>query len=346
MERTVIQKKKKLIQIARRNGVSLSTVYRIQRGDGCAKNPRYHAIRREIRLLDENRSDVPGNPVLMVAENTLSAHALEFYEQMKRLCIDRKVELVLTLEKSLEHDLSVRTYSGIISMTPLDVPPDIPLIYLNRRDRIGAHGCVCIDGMVSWCAMLNHLRDTGSRRIGMFTALEEENWGYYLVAGATCVRQLQRIVGLPVEPELICPITLTKETHASGLIEVADYFASLPEIPDTILVNSDIYLPRIAKRLNERGFRIPGDILLASVYNYLQSVPSSSHETAQTLREEYHSMERIPSIYGCHYFQRMAESALELLLEKINHPDAVPRMIGYTTKIYDYRLEEKRRNEI
>ena len=99
MERTVIQKKKKLIQIARRNGVSLSTVYRIQRGDGCAKNPRYHAIRREIRLLDENRSDVPGNPVLMVAENTLSAHALEFYEQMKRLCIDRKVELVLTLEK-------------------------------------------------------------------------------------------------------------------------------------------------------------------------------------------------------------------------------------------------------
>lgn len=342
MERTVTQKKKKLQQIARRNGVSLSTVYRIQRGSGSQKNPKFQSVRQEIRLLQEDRSDIPGNPVLMVAENDLTAHALEFYEQMKRICFERKIELVLTFKKYLARDLAARTYSGIISLITLDSPPaGIPLVYLNRRSRTGLESSVSIDTMVNWTLMLDHLRKTGSKRIGIFTPVAEMLPSYYLVAGCTQANLLQELAGLPEEPELICVLPLDKKTHTSVLPKVGDYFASMKELPDTLLLSSDIYAPRVVKRLRDHGIRIPEDLLLASVTSYLRSVPSSSDETAYALREEYLEIDRIPLVYGSFYFKEMARDAFELLLEKINHPEGIARVIGYTLKLHDYRFEKK-----
>ena len=60
MEITVAQKKKKLQMIANRNGVSLSTVYRIQRGDGSQRNPKFQTVKQELRLLEEHREGIPG----------------------------------------------------------------------------------------------------------------------------------------------------------------------------------------------------------------------------------------------------------------------------------------------
>ncbi len=340
MERSVTQKKKKLQQIARRNGVSLSTVYRIQRGSGSLKNPKFRAVQQEIRLLQEDCSEIPGNPILMVAENELSAHALEFYEQMKRICFERKIELVLTFRKYLARDLAARTYSGILSLIPLESPPEgTPLVYLNRRSPTGRESSVSIDHMMSWCQLLGYLRRTGSRRIGMFSPEVERGLEHYLVTGPTQVNLFQKLVGLPDEPELICSMALDKTTHVSVLPKVGDYFASMKRKPDTLLLSSDIYAPRIVKRFREYGLRIPEDMLLASVSSYLRSVPSSSDETAFSLREEYLEIEKIPLIYGTYCFREMTENAFELLLEKINHPDVIPRVVGYTLKIHDYRFE-------
>lgn len=342
MERTVTQKKKKFQQIARRNGVSLSTVYRIQRGTGSLKNPKFRAVQQEIRLLQEDRSDIPGNPILMIAENELTAHALEFYEQMKRICFERKIELVLTFKKYLARDLAARQYSGILSLITIDSPPEgIPLVYLNRRSRTGRESSVCIDMMFNWTLMLDHLLRTGSKRIGIFTTIAETLSKYYLVAGTTQASLLQPLAGLPEDPGLICSLPLDKKTHMAVLPKVGDYFASLKERPDTLLLASDIYAPRVVKRLRDHGIRIPEDMLLASVSSYLRSVPSSSDETAYTLREEYLEIEKIPLIYGSYNFREMTENAFELLLEKINHPEAIPRVVGYTLKIHDYRFENK-----
>ena len=312
MEITVAQKKKKLQMIARRNGVSLSTVYRIQRGDGSRRNPKFQAVKQELRLLDECGEGIPGAPVMMVTENSLSSHALEFYEQMKRLCMERKIELVLTLEKSVKEDLRRRCFAGIITLTPISVPDEIPVVYLNRRSPSGRESSVCVDGMMNWARMLIHLKEHGARRVGIFNGVSERNLSYYLTAGILSGEVLLSLAGLPSDPELICPVTLSPETHAEGLKQAADYFCSLKKLPDTLLVNSDFYIPRMSRRFREHGVRVPEDLLIAGVHSYLQTVPSASHPTAYTLMEEYQEVESSPCICGVHCFQEMAGAALDL----------------------------------
>lgn len=340
MEITVAQKKKKLQMIANRNGVSLSTVYRILRGDGSQRNPKFQTVKQELRLLEEHREGIPGAPVMMVTENALSSHALEFYEQMKHLCMERKIELVLTLEKSVKDDLRRRCFAGIITLTPISVPDEIPVVYLNRRSPSGRESSVCVDGMMNWTKMLIHLKRHGAKRVGIFHGVSQRNVQYYLTAGIMSGEVLLNLAGLPSDPELVCPVTLSPETHAEGLKQAADYFCSLKKLPDTLLVNSDFYIPKMSRRFQEHGIRVPEDLLIAGVHSYLQSVPSASHPTAYTLMEEYHEMESCPCICGVHCFHEMTEAALDLLLEKINRADSIPRQVCFSLKIQDYRFEK------
>ena len=341
MEFSVPQKKKKLEMIAKRNGVSLSTIYRIQRGNGSQRNPRFQSIKKELRFLEEHREGIPGAPIMMVTENSLSSHALEFYGQMQQLCMERKTELVLTLEKSVKNDLKRRCFAGIITLTPISIPGEIPVVYLNRRSPSGIESSVCTDTMMNWTRMLLYLKEHGAKRVGIFHGIPHLNVKYYLTAGLLSGEVLLELTGLPSDPELICPIGLSPETHAEGLKQAADYFCSLETLPDTLLVNSDFYIPKLSRRFREHGVRVPEDLLIAGVYSYLQSVPSISHDTAYTLMEEYHEVKSNPCICGIHCFQEMAEAALDLLLKKINQPDFLPRQICFALKIQDYRFEKR-----
>ena len=188
--------------------------------------------------------------------------------------------------------------------------------------------------------MLIHLKRHGAKRVGIFHGVSQRNVQYYLTAGIMSGEVLLNLAGLPSDPELVCPVTLSPETHAEGLKQAADYFCSLKKLPDTLLVNSDFYIPKMSRRFQEHGIRVPEDLLIAGVHSYLQSVPSASHPTAYTLMEEYHEMESCPCICGVHCFHEMTEAALDLLLEKINRADSIPRQVCFSLKIQDYRFEK------
>lgn len=332
------QKKKLLQDIADRNGVSIATVYRILHGTGSLKNPSYQAIYNELQELDKIQNGIPKYPIMLVTENSLSSHALQFYDALKTLCSRRRIEMVLTLKKTLEHDLALRSFSGIIALTTVSVPEKIPLVYLTCRSAAGKESSVCTDIILNWLAMLNHLKEHGAKRIGLFHGFPPHDPHFYLAAGNFPGELLLKTAGVPFESELVCPVILSPGTHASGMEEAVDYFCQLPKLPDTLLVNFDFYIPKMISEFQKRGISVPEDLLIAAVYSFMQAPSSTSYPTTYSLSEEYHDLQSMPCICGIHYFHEMATNALELLLEKIRNPTAIARQICYSLKIQDYRF--------
>lgn len=312
-------------EIAEANKVSLSTVYRVMRGAGKNHNPRH----LRVRAMLANAGYLPGNkqifsPLLLVALPGLSSHNFALINFIREICEKNGIELILSLFNTYEQELRSRPISGVISLTEINCPPDVPCVYLNIRDMTGRHSVVCVDHFQNILKIFNYVKSLGFRRIGYFNDYKQLNRQRYLKSGLISLQMLYELNNIEFKPEMIYDEQLSPETHHAACRRAAEYFASLKPRPEAVIMHGDIYAPSFIQAIRELGVRVPEEICVAAVDDsakYPLPHDSTDDPFVVQLSAEINQSKNISVIHAVSPLREMAEAAVDLLKEHIRNPE-------------------------
>lgn len=337
-------------EIAEANEVSLSTVYRVMRGAEKNRNPRH----RRVRAMLANAGYLPGSkqifsPLLLVAMPGLSAHNYALINFVREICERNGIELILSLFNTYEQEVRSRPISGIISLTEINCPPDVPCVYLNIRDMTGRHSAVCVNHFQNILKIFNYVKSLGFRRIGYFNDYRQLYRQRYLKSGLISLQMLYELSNLEFKEELIYAEQISLETHHAACRRAAEYFVCLKPRPEAVIMHGDIYAPSFIQSTRELGVRVPEEICVAAVddsANYQLPHDSADDPVVIQLSDEINKSKNISVIHAATPLREMAEAAIDLLKEHIKNPDFRARQIIIEPGISDPTLTNNQTSKI
>jgi DNA-binding LacI/PurR family transcriptional regulator len=142
---------------------------------------------------------------------------------------------------------------GVQAVTDLGVT----VVTCERDPTPGAAhaGCVRSDHRRALRGLLEHLADRGARRVGLIAAGDETAWTRELHEeyDAWCAQQ--------GSPRLFERVAVSP--HPQYTARATEALLDAPEPPDAIICAPDGSAPHALRVLEQRGLRVPGDVLVA-----------------------------------------------------------------------------------
>lgn len=327
-----------LEEIARVAGVSLSTAYRVLRGNVKTRHPRHDQLRMLLANAGYLASHYALNgPVLLVTSLLQTSHGFSLLNLTRELCESAGIETIIVLDNTIESELRRRRVGGVITLEPVVIPADIPAVYLNLRDPSGTHVSICTDTFVSMLDLLRYLTKLHCRRIGIFypqrvnTALE------YWKCGVWDAELLYSMAGLPYDPNLIQRDVIDTTTHFEVCSKAAKHFARLPDPPDAIVASGDLYLLTMADEWRNDGFSGLNKIIMAAGDDTLRwpLSPSNNVPTDHLTWERFGHICNRRLLRMRFPLQEMAHTAVDSLRRQYREPDSCARTLILHMQIDD-----------
>jgi len=204
---------------------------------------------------------------------------------------------------------------GIILASQLNDDPllqalmdgSLPFVLVGRNQAHASLNYVDVDNINGARQAVNHLVWLGRRRIATITGPQNMCAGADRVEGyVTALTQR----GLAVDPNLIVESDFTEAGAYAAMQRL------LPLNPDAVFAASDVMAIGALRAVREAGRRVPEDIALIG----FDDIPLAAHTNPllTTIRQPV---------------QRMGEAAAEMLIERIEQPEAPPRRIVLPTEL-------------
>ena len=309
-----------LSKIAQECGVSLSTVYRVMRGEYKIGNSVHEQIRKN--LLNSGHLAERISPILLVYRNRRSAvehsggdlltDAL-FAEAEKR-----GIDLITSDLGSLGSAIQTCYPAGIFVLNETPVKTEIPVIYLNHYPQVPFQNAILKNLQQDLINMLRLLKANGFKRIGFFyphgdscQQLFIRNFGLY------DIRQAFKMADIPWRDKYVfCKETVTAN-HFESCAACTAYFCAMKEPPDVLLFDNAVYLSAVISEARRLGTQMKFAATDSWHYDYAPfDFPVS----------ELAALGKYP-VAG------MAETAFDLLLETIGRKHAPPKIIMLESEI-------------
>ena len=307
-----------LSDISSTAGVSLSTVYRILRGQSRRGNAVHEHV---ISLLEEHGFlNKRISPLLLVESVSRSRHGYMLAKYFHEACRRERIQLYFSRKEYCAEDIRKYEPAGIVSLVELDFSPEVPLVYLNRHTDIAGMDCVCQDGQQNLINLLRSLKQAGYKRIGCFLPSNGAIRCTY-AHGFVLPESAYASAGLQILPELFFRLETRAEKHYENCLKAANYFYCLSPSPDVIVLANDGYMYAMAGFLNMRK----SPIRLASADNSVYG----SVETLNFPLPQLAALGELPC-------REMADAALALICDKIKDPAGLSRKILFNSKINLY----------
>ncbi len=330
-----------LDEIARINDVSLSTVYRVIRNAGKIRTPRHDRLRLMLANAGYlSRPDRVAGAILLVTDVQLSAHGLVLLNFLREMCEQSGIETILAWPATYAAELKRRSIAGIIALTAIDCPAAFPCVFLNRRDRFHRHSMVVQNLEESALLLLDTLREIGHTRIGFFEETGQSLQFRYLQGGLLELGPLCEIAGLEWHPEWYFRHEISDLTHFEVCRAAADYFATLKDRPEVLVMRSDLSAVTIAQEWRRSGIEVPRDIQLAACDDSLQW-PLTVDRQQDAVYSTITSFRPVPMYCASMPLREMAATALELLQARLKNPRFVSRQVVFQPEVKLYEPQTK-----
>jgi LacI family transcriptional regulator len=184
---------------------------------------------------------------------------------------------------------------------------DLPFILVGRHPTNTRVSYVDTDNLDSARKMVAHLLRLGRSRVATITGPQNMIAGADRLAGYSAALHDR---GLAVDLELIIESDFTEAGGYSAMQRL------LPRQPDAVFVASDIMAIGALRAIRDAGLRVPEDIALAGFDD--MPFAERSEPPLTTVRQ--------PIV-------RMGGTAVEMLIDLIEHPDSVPHRIILPTEL-------------
>jgi LacI family transcriptional regulator len=325
-----------LEEVARLAGVSRSTVSRVVNDDPRVSEDvrtRVQQIIREYnyhpnaaaRSLASRRTRILG---LVFPKVTTTVFSDPFFPKLIQgaveACNAADHNLMMLMDSSAEYIAGDRIYSRIIRGHHLDgvviassVVDDpiveqlqqarFPFVLVGRHPRYHEVNSIDVDNRAAAQSAVSHLIDHGYRRIAIIAGMR--NMIATIDRYAGYVTALQEAGQLP-DPDLMAHGGFSQEGGYAAMQQL------LPHNPDAVFVASDIMAFGALRALEEHGVRVPEDIALMGF--------DGQDETAHT---------RPPLSTVAQPIADLGRGAVQILLERIEHPEGDPRHVLLPTQL-------------
>ena len=184
---------------------------------------------------------------------------------------------------------------------------DLPFILVGRHPTSSRVSYVDTDNLDGARKMVAHLLRLGRSRVATITGPQNMIAGADRLAGYSAALHDR---GLAVDLDLISEGDFTEMGGSAAMQRL------LPRRPDAVFVASDVMAIGALRAIRDAGLRVPEDIALASFDD--MPFAERSEPALTTVRQ--------PIV-------RMGGTAVEMLLDLIEHPDSAPHRIILPTEL-------------
>jgi DNA-binding LacI/PurR family transcriptional regulator len=292
--------------IAEKNGVSVSTVYRQMRGDSKAKTPRQRNILSMLRKAGYIDSCSRGCYLCVTSSNIDPQHGHMFYlyREMQLIGVERNIRVLHCDYSHLEQELQQHEIIGIICISAVpEIQVKIPVVQLNRDCSISKYPLVNCDDFCGMLKMFEYLKSLGHKRIAFFDDYAESAEHYSLRRGKYQVPFFYEMAGIKYDPDLVFSEKITINSHPPAIKKATEQFLSLKDRPTVIVTPGDWYAVCFYEELKMAGLTIPDDIGVVGFDDF--DVAKMLNPPLTTVRKPV---------------RLMAESAMEMLEKYIANP--------------------------
>lgn len=216
---------------------------------------------------------------------TSHRHRHDLIDEYKRLLLDRAVEGVLALDTPFPNGLSV------------------PAVVISGHDRVDGVTNIELDHVRAAELALEHLKGLGHRRIAviqgpLYSADSEVRW--------RSIRDTAKKLGMPIDPKLAARLAEYDLTPGPGYRAAKAILATGKPFTALFAFN-DVSAIGAIQALMDAGLEVPGDVAVVG----FDDIPGAMyHRPGLTTVKQP--------------LRRMGETAAKLLLQRLEHPRAIP----------------------
>lgn len=309
-----------LSAIAGSCGTSLSTVYRVMRGESKAGNPMHESVRKHLFETGHFAGRI--SPVMLVVRDRKLFVRYKHGDLLIDALLERGtalgIDFMATDRANLTNDLARWRPAGVIALDPERLPAGIPAVNLNHYPRTGGVFAVCRNSQRDFENILRKLREGGYRKVGLFVPVSDvcTTW-FSRNSGLVDFQKAFEMAGMDWNEKFVFCRRTSTETHFESCAACAQYFTSLPETPEVLLLFSGVYISAVSSEFRRLGRRMR----FASPDEWRYNIDPFDFPA-----DELALMNGFPA-------DSMAEAALELLTGQIRDPHVPPRLIMLESKV-------------
>ncbi len=208
------------------------------------------------------------------------------------------------IQQVFQYQVEGVVVASTLSLEQIDrfVKRNLPLLLFNRTIQDRSVNSVCCDQEAGERILVNSLVNTGHKLFGLISGPEDSLVSVQRTFGAR-----DRLARLGFDDVPIVQGDYTYESGEQGLRELMKHFDNGP---DAVLCANDVMaVGCMDAARNEFSLRVPDDISIVGFDGIAPALWSGYDLT--TIRQPV---------------QQMAEAAVEMVMERVDHPDKTPEM--------------------
>jgi LacI family transcriptional regulator, repressor for deo operon, udp, cdd, tsx, nupC, and nupG len=292
--------------IAQKNNVSVSTVYRQLRGQSKVRTQR----QRNILSMLQNSGHMASNNkgcYLCVTQGGVDSrysHMFQLYREIQLLGVGKNLRVLHCDHSHIEQEMRQHEIIGVIFISSVPyLKVEVPAVQVNNDCIIGKFPIVNCDDFCGMLKVFKYLKSLGHRRIAFFDDFGDSSEHYSLRRGRYQIPFFYEMTGVEYDPELVYSEKITDNSHPPAIKRAIEQFLALKDRPTVIVTPGDHYAFCFYEELKMSGLTIPDDIGVVGWDDF--EVSQIMNPPLTTIRKP---------------IRLMAESALELLDKYIANP--------------------------
>jgi LacI family transcriptional regulator len=318
-------------EVAERAGVSITTVSHVVNQTRFVAPETEQRVRQSMRELNYRPNSLARSlrrgetkTIGLILPDSANPFFAESARLLEEVAFQKSYSLILCnsngdLEKERLYSevLFNKQVDGIIFMAAGDdtqslqelIDHQLPVVVVDRiLDQMNVDA-VITDNRASGYMAANHLIEYGHKRIGIIRGPSNLTPSAQRVIG---YQQALEEAGLPIDPAL----QLTGDFHSESGYVAATQFLKISSPPTAIFACNDLMAIGALRAINEAGLSVPADL---SIIGYDDIEMASYIQPAMTTIAQP--------------IEELAETSINLLLERIERPGLSPRRIVLQNKL-------------
>ncbi len=284
-----------IYDVAKKAGVSKSTVSRVITGSGSIKDSTRHRIEKAMRELNYTPSYLAQGirtgktkTIALMVEETSNLYYNELLYSVEKIATENDY-MVFLLNGSANGDhaqkymawLRQRQVDGVICCFYRDnaitdelyrMSKTLPVVFLDNPQPLDSRpgiSCIGTDGLNDTAEIVRYLHSTGSRRIAFIGINDIRNITYrylgYRASMTACGCDLDEKLVFFDDPQP------PNESHFTLGGRAAQILMAQPAPPDAIISATDMLAVGALQYLQENGYRVPDQVRLTGYDNIILS---------------------------------------------------------------------------
>jgi DNA-binding LacI/PurR family transcriptional regulator len=293
-----------LQEIAEHSGISLSTAYRIIRGDAKIRTDKHRTAKRLLQNAGYIKSDDSESlTFLLVGSVYDTACDVTFYNTIGQESIKNNIKLLQCDVDNMENVIGDNRVDGVLSFRTFE-NLSVPYVTINYDAILPSYSGVQCDERLGIGMVFEYLLSKGHKRIGFFDDYASSGDRYSLRRGIGHIPYYYHASGADYDPELIYSEYVEPMGHTPVIKRAVKHFIGLKNPPTAIVLPGDCYALCFYDELKSAGLNVPDDISITGFDN--ENNVKYLNPPLTTIAKP---------------FEKMIEMAIKLLIEKINKPD-------------------------